>query len=60
MKCYSIRIPYDRKSPPGRIALRQKGKMLPERPATGEESCFAGFLFIVHYKEVYNEQFFLR
>lgn len=39
-------LPYDTKSPPGRITLRRKGKMSPGRPAAGGESCEAGFLFI--------------
>ena len=45
----SSELPYDIKSPPGRIALRRKGKMSPERPAAGGESCFAGFLFMHEY-----------
>ena len=32
-------ISYDIKSPPGRIALRRKGRCRMERPAVGGESC---------------------
>ena len=34
----SSELSYDIKSPPGRIALRRKGKMSPGRPAAGGES----------------------
>ena len=39
-------IPYDMKSPPGRIALRRSGIMSLEQPAAGGESCKAGFFFV--------------
>ncbi len=42
----SSELPYDIKSPPGRIALRRKGKMSPGRPAAGGESAKGRFLFI--------------
>ena len=39
-------IPYEIKSPPGRIALRRKGNLSLKRPAAGGESCKAGFFLI--------------
>jgi len=40
-------IPYDMKSPPGRIALRRKGNMSQKRPTAGGESCKAGFFLVL-------------
>ena len=40
-------LPYDTKSPPGRIAQRRKGKTSPRRPAAGGESAAGRFLFKV-------------